>query len=254
MHSAGTRTVRGRPPRIPPRRRAGGGSHTTDMSFLDLTLRDFLVAAASPRPTPGGGSVAALAGALATTMAEMAANFTFGKKKFAAVQAKVQELRDQCTAVRARLVQLVDADADAFTKLQEAQHLPKTTQAEVVAWQKSVNACSAEAAAVPGRVADTCLEMLGKARQLADICNPRLLSDVAVCAYIARGAIESAHVNILVNLRGSMETARVAEEEAKILFRRANAEALVKAIEDVCKTRGATGSPAETGMYDAQKL
>jgi formiminotetrahydrofolate cyclodeaminase len=224
------------------------------MSFLDFTLRDFLTAAASPRPTPGGGTIAALAGALATTMAEMAANFTFGKKKYAAVQGKVQELRDQCASLRARLVQLMDADADAFTKLQEAQHLSKTSTGDLAKWQAAVNAAAAAAAAVPAKVADTCLEMLGKARQLADICNPRLLSDVAVCAHVARGAIEAAHVNIVVNLRGSVETGRIAEEEAKIPFRRGNADALVKAIEDVCRTRGATGSPAETGMYDAQKL
>jgi formiminotetrahydrofolate cyclodeaminase len=222
------------------------------MTFLDFTLRDFLAAAASPRPTPGGGTVAALAGALAAAMAEMAANFTFGKKRFAAVQARVQELRDQLTALRARLVQLMDADAEAFTRLQEAQHLPKTTPAEVAKRQKAVDAAASAAAAVPAGVADTCLEMLGKARQLADICNPRLLSDVAVCAHIARGAIEAAHVNILVNLRGSMETSRLAEEEAKIPFRRGNAEAFIRAVEEVCRTRGATGSPAETGMYDAQ--
>jgi formiminotetrahydrofolate cyclodeaminase len=220
------------------------------MQFVDQTLRQFLTAAASPRPTPGGGAVAALTGALACTMAEMAANFTLGKKKFASVQQQVQDLRDQTSALRSRLVAQMDADAESFLKLQMAQHLPKGTQAELVERQRQIDAASLEASGVPSGVADICVEVLEKAAAIAEICNPKLLSDVGVCGHLAYGALQAAHLNVIVNLRGSMDADLTERENGRIAQRNTRAEELLAAVEKTLKERGAVGSPAETGFFE----
>lgn len=221
------------------------------MQFIDQTLRQFLTAAASPRPVPGGGAVAALTGALAATMAEMAANFTLGKKRFLHVQAQVQDLRDVLSRLRSKLALLMDADAEAFLRLQNAQHLPKATTAEIAARQKEVDIASAEASAIPGQVAELTLEVLRSAKALSAICNPKLLSDVGVCAHLGRGAVEAANLNVMVNLRGSIDVDRQDAEADLCRRRMEEVESIVAEIAKVMETRGATGSPAETGMFDS---
>jgi formiminotetrahydrofolate cyclodeaminase len=225
------------------------------MEFIDQTLRMFLTAAASPRPVPGGGAVSALSAALAATMAEKAANFTLGKRKFASVQAEVQDLRDQLSGLRSRLVKLMDADAEAFLKLQGAQALPKTNPQEIAARQAQVDLASAEAAEVPSVVADICLDLLVRTRRLAEICNPRLLADVGVCAHVARGAMLGAHLNVLVNLRGSMEMDRLDAATARIAERLAACDEAVAAIDRLIDARSpTTPSSGESGMFELPPL
>jgi len=224
------------------------------MEYIDQTLREFLSSAASPRPTPGGGAVAALTAALGVTMAEMAANFTLGKKRFANVQMQVQDLRDKLSSLRSRLVKMMDADAEAFTRLQTAQHMPKSNTEEIGKRQIAINKASAEASGVPAQAAELIIEALERTKELAEICNPKLISDVGVCVHLCKGALESAHLNVQVNLQDSVDLDLVDSENAKIRARLERAEDLVRQVLNLVDSRGHGASPAQTGFFDIPQL
>jgi methenyltetrahydrofolate cyclohydrolase len=131
-----------------------------------LALTEFLEAVAARKAVPGGGSVAALSGALAAGLVSMAAEFS----------------RDKTTADRARdlaavLLRLVDEDADAFARKD-----------------------SREATDVPMRTAEYSYEILGLADVLLRNCNPRLITDIGVAAKMAEASVEGALLNVMVNL------------------------------------------------------
>ena len=94
------------------------------MPYANATLADYLSDAASDKPAPGGGSVSALAGALAASMGEMASNFTVGKRKFQDVEEEVTQCREQLEIARRKLLALVDADVEAYGALSQAYGLP----------------------------------------------------------------------------------------------------------------------------------
>ena len=101
--------------------------------YRDGTIRKYLDDAAAGIPAPGGGSVSALAGALATTMGSMAANFTVGKKKFLDVEPRVREILTKLDGLRERLLELVDEDVKAYGVVSAAYGMPKETSEEKTA-------------------------------------------------------------------------------------------------------------------------
>jgi formiminotetrahydrofolate cyclodeaminase len=168
--------------------------------YLRSSVEDYLDAAASGLPTPGGGSVSALAGALGATMASMAGNFTTGKKKFADVETEVNELLESLSTARRRLADLAQKDTEAYAAVSEAFKLPRKTDDEKLARKTVIAEACRGAMAVPLDVVRACREALVATRRMADLANPNLITDVGVAALLLEAAARGAALNVRVNL------------------------------------------------------
>ena len=167
---------------------------------LRAPLENYLAAAASGEPTPGGGSVSALAGALGASMAAMAANFTIGKKQFAAVDAEARELLGKIEDLRKKLQELAQKDTEAYAAVGAAFKLPKKSPEEKEARTAAIAAACRGAMAVPLDALRACRESLVATRRLAEIANPNLISDVGVAALLLEAAAGGSALNVAVNL------------------------------------------------------
>lgn len=166
--------------------------------YILRPLREYLEDAAAGTPTPGGGSVSALAGALGTTMASMAANFTIGKKKFKNVEEEAKQIASAMEALRTRLTNAMQADTEAYGEVSAAYAMPKGTSAREEAIQKALK----RALEPPMETMRTCLEGLRLTLRLSEIANPNLITDVGVAAILLEASARGAYLNVAVNLAG----------------------------------------------------
>jgi len=180
------------------------------MDYRSEPLLRYLEDAAAAQPTPGGGSVAAVAGALASTMASMAAAFTSGKDKFKAVQAEIDEAIERLAAARWRLLDLAHEDMDAYSAIMAAYRLPKATDQEKAARIEAIRKATRNSIRVVEGVLSASRDVLVVALRLAGIANPNLISDVGVAAELALGAVKAARINVEVNLSGLKDEAEAA--------------------------------------------
>ena len=166
-----------------------------------LSCQEFLEKLASNAPTPGGGGGAAMAGALAVALTSMVGNLTVGKEKFAQHEAEVQELLAKAEALRMKMFLLVNADAEVFDSFMTCYRLPKNTDEEKQARNQAIQNAAKEAAEVPLKIAEACLEIMKLAERISVIGNPGAITDVAVSSIMARAALRSAVYNVVVNLK-----------------------------------------------------
>jgi len=171
-------------------------------NYLEQPLSAYLADAAAKKPTPGGGSVAALAGALATTMASMAANFTAGKEQFRGVESQIQTDLRLLEEARRKFLDLMHRDMEAYATVMAAYRLPKASDAERAAREAAIQDALAKSMLVPLKSTKVALQVLEVTADLANIASPNLLSDVAVAAILAEAAFLASRVNVEVNLKG----------------------------------------------------
>jgi formiminotetrahydrofolate cyclodeaminase len=183
--------------------------------YVDRPMREYLEDAAAGRPTPGGGSVSALAGALGTTMASMAANFTVGKKKFKDVEPEVNELLGRLDGERRRLLDAVQRDTEAYAAVGAAYSMPKATDEEKAARRGAIQEALKTAMGPPLEALRACLAATEATRRLLDRANPNLITDVGVAAVLLEAASRGAHVNVAVNLKGMKDAALVERTSAE---------------------------------------
>lgn len=163
--------------------------------MLSMTVREFIAAAAAKTPTPGGGSVAGIVGALGVALGEMALNFTRGKKKYAQHEPSYQHLASRLARAREMFQQLVADDAAAYRNYQETSRMePSPARAE--AMQVAV----AAAIDVPREATKLALAVLADLRDLTDKCSPYLVSDLAAGAALAEAACRLCDYNVRINL------------------------------------------------------
>jgi glutamate formiminotransferase/formiminotetrahydrofolate cyclodeaminase len=178
-------------------------------SLVDLTLAGFVREAASESPAPGGGSVAALAGALGAALGTMVANLSAHKRGW---DSRWQEFSDW--AVRGKecqetLLRLVDEDTIAFNSLLEAFHLPTEGEADAAARMAAVETATRRAIEVPLQAMETSLDAMELLEAMAAAGLPTSISDVGVGTLLARAAVRGAHLNVRINAAGlSAEAAR----------------------------------------------
>lgn len=173
----------------------------------------FIEALASKAPTPGGGGASAYAGALASALASMVGNLTVGKKKYAEVEERMQAELIELEATRRHLLELIDEDARAFEPLAAAYGMPKGTDQEKDAQSEALQAALAGACEVPLKIMAACLEVIESCLFVARHGSVLALSDAGAAAVIAKGALQAASLNVVINL-GSM-----ADEERASLYR-----------------------------------
>ena len=173
--------------------------------LTDLSCTAFAEELASKAPVPGGGGAAALAGALGVALCSMVGNFTTGKKKYAAYEDDVQRMLAEGEILRARLLELVEADAAAFEPLSRAYAIPKEDPTrDSVLEEAALNACKA-----PMEMVSCCGEALLLLEEMLEKGSRLLLSDVGCGALLCKAAMESAAMNVFVNT-GSLQDRAVA--------------------------------------------
>jgi formiminotetrahydrofolate cyclodeaminase len=168
--------------------------------LTDQSVFQFLDALASSAPAPGGGSVAALSGALGAALVSMVCNLTVGKKKYAAVQGDIQALLEKSEGLRHKLVDLLQADVEAYTAVSQAMKMPRETEGEKAARAEALQKALKEATVVPLQIASACVEVIGLCQPVAEKGNKNAVSDAGVAILMAEAGLRSAALNVLINL------------------------------------------------------
>ncbi len=164
------------------------------------TLTGFLDELASSSPAPGGGSVAALAGALGAALTSMVCNLTIGKKKYMDVEEDMTKILKDAEDLRAQFTTLIDKDTDAFNKVMEAFGLPKENDAQKALRGAAITAATKEATMVPLEVMKHCIDGLALAQKVAANGNKNSVSDAGVSALMLHAGCEAAALNVRINL------------------------------------------------------
>src|SRR5437899_1402079 len=171
------------------------------------TLNGWIDELAGAAPTPGGGSAAALAGALAAALVAMVARLTVGRKAYAAVEAQAREILAEAERLRAELRRLVDEDAAAYEGVSAAYKMPKSDARRAGAIDDALLAASRP----PADVVKLGRRVLALAQTIEHIGNQNAASDARVAGMLARTAIDGATENVNVNLAGMSDRARAKE-------------------------------------------
>jgi formiminotetrahydrofolate cyclodeaminase len=168
--------------------------------LVDNKITEYLDKAAAGSAVPGGGSVAALNGALAAGLTEMVANLTVGKKDYEAVEDEMKALSGEASQLRKKLTAAIDQDADAYTEVMAAYRLPRATDEEIALRKQKIQEAIKHAALVPLEVARDVLAVIDLAGQAILKGNKNAASDGAVAAMNARTAALAAIYNVRINL------------------------------------------------------
>lgn len=168
--------------------------------YRNKPLEKYLKDASAGTPVPGGGSIAALAGALATTMASMSANLTVGREKFMQYDSQLKKILEECEKSRETLLSLMEEDIKVYNGVNNAYGLPKSTEAEKNKRSEEIQKATILAMEVPLKTMMCCLYVLEQTRKLVDIANPSLISDVGVACFLAEAAFQCAKLNVEINL------------------------------------------------------
>lgn len=168
--------------------------------YAGNTVGAYLDALASSEPTPGGGSTAALTGALAAGLVSMVCRLTIGKRRYRDVQATLQETLDRAEALRQRLTELMERDAEAYTGVMLAHRLPQQTPEEQTSRQRALRQALEEATLSPLEVAEGCAAVLDLAQPAAELGNPWAVSDAGAAALLAEAGLHAALLNVHINL------------------------------------------------------
>jgi formiminotetrahydrofolate cyclodeaminase len=172
-----------------------------DSSTLsDLSIRELTTRLASSDPVPGGGSAAALAGAVGASLVSMVVELSVGRPDAAAHEATLSEAGVAATQRRDALLELADEDAVAYASVMQARRLPKETEADREARARALRTAMVEAVRVPLRIAEIAADVLELAQTVATIGNRNAVSDAGVAAQLAAASVRGALLNVRINL------------------------------------------------------
>ena len=172
-----------------------------------LDLRTFADEVSMDSPAPGGGSVAALSGALSAALSAMVANLTFGKKGYEAAKPEMKRVATRAQALKDRLLEAVDRDTRAFNRVMECVRLPKGTEEQARERDRAVEEASKEATLVPFGVLEASAELAALAEIVARSGNKNSVSDAGVAGLAALAAGKGAYYNVRINLPGIKDEA-----------------------------------------------
>lgn len=175
--------------------------------LTDLTVQELLERVGSGEPVPGGGSVAALAGALAASLTQMVARLTIGRGGDAAVEQRMADLLERASSLRASLTLSIDRDADAYAAVLTAFRMAKGTDEEKKARAIAIQEAFKEAARVPLSVAEMGTAVMGLAEIAVTEGNRNAATDGLVGALMARAAVFGAASNVRINLASIADAA-----------------------------------------------
>jgi formiminotetrahydrofolate cyclodeaminase len=167
----------------------------------DTEIEPFLAALASSSATPGGGSAAAIIGAMGASLVSMVCNLTIGKKKYAEVEAEMKDILARSEALRVKLTGMIEDDVKAFDKVMGAYGMPKETDADKGKRDAAIQAALKQATDVPLACARAARAVIDLALAASEKGNLNVISDAGVGVLAAYAALRSAALNVLINVR-----------------------------------------------------
>jgi len=221
-------------------------NHSPSDSILDLSVRQLLEQLGSSAPAPGGGAAAALAGALGAALVQMTANLSIGRPRLADIEPQARQIEAQAADLRRKLGELGDDDAQAYARVSAAYKLPRQPVGQDTEQQPpaqhtersmAIQAALREAAAVPLDTAGLCAAVLELAETAAPLLNPAVISDVMVGALLAQAALQSAALNVDVNLAAMTDAGSVEQLQRELDQARAGAAERLQRILDTARSR-----------------
>jgi glutamate formiminotransferase/formiminotetrahydrofolate cyclodeaminase len=177
---------------------------------------DFYNEVAARTPTPGGGSVAAAAGALGAALSSMVCRLTIGKKKYKDVSEELQGVLEQTEHLRAELKEMIARDGAAFDRVMAARKMPKDTEEEIAKREKEIFEATKGAALTPLETAGKALKVMELSKTVAEKGNVNSVSDAGVAALMAKAAIDGAIYNVKINISGFEDRDFVNDMNAKV--------------------------------------
>jgi len=183
----------------------------------DNTIELFLDDLASQKGTPGGGSAAALIGAIAAALVSMVCNLTIGKAQYRDFEEELKSVLTKAEELRGELTKLIEDDIEAFDAVMRAYGMPRLTQDESTTRAQAIQAALKKATLVPMRCCRACREVITIGGVVAEKGNRNVVSDAGVAAVAAYAALQSAALNVFSNARATTDRvlaeAQVAELE-----------------------------------------
>ena len=181
--------------------------------FAKQQIESFVQDLNSAKPMPGGGSAAAICGAMAAALAGMSAHMTVGKKKYAAVEDKMQEIITEAGTLQEAMLDMAQEDADMYSLVLQAYKLPNTTTEETEARKQAIEEAGRTAVAASLKVTDACVRIMKLAYTTVTEGNRMMVTDGSASALLARACQQVAAYNVRINLRGIKDKAAVTEAE-----------------------------------------
>ena len=192
------------------------------MKLAQLKVSDFTDLLASLEPAPGGGSTAALEGALGAALTAMVAAFTIGRKKYAEYEELAREVNQKADALKTQLVEVIDRDTEAFNGVSAVFAMPKDTEEQKAARKSAMQAALKECTKTPFEMMELSTQALELADAIVGRSNASAASDLGVAALSLKAAVQGAWLNILINTGGIDDaefTSRYRQEGEALLAR-----------------------------------
>ena len=183
------------------------------MEFAKQSVEEFVRDLNSTKPMPGGGSAAAICGAMAAALAGMSAHMTAGKKKFAAVEGKMQEIITATAVLQEEMLAMAQEDADMYSLVLQAYKLPKNTETEAAQRAMAIEEASKTAVIASLKVTGACVRIMKLAYTTVTEGNQMMVTDGSASALLARACQQVAAYNVRINLGGVKDKAVAAEAE-----------------------------------------
>ena len=185
------------------------------MKLVELKVNEFCDVLSSDAPAPGGGSTAALEGAVGAALTAMVASLTVGKKKYAEYEENAKAIIEKANAIKVKFIDVLDRDTEAFNGVSAVFEMPKNTDEEKAArkaaMQKALKACTE----TPMEMMELCLESLKITESILGKFNTSAASDLGVSALSIKAAVQGAWLNVLINLGGIKDEEYVKEYKEK---------------------------------------
>lgn len=182
----------------------------------DSSIEEFLENLAGKSSTPGGGSAAAVIGAMGAALVSMVANFTVGKKGYETVSEDMASVLDRSERYRKHFVEMIQADVDVFNAVMAAYGMPRETDEDKSARADAIQSALKQATDVPLECAVLCLDVIELSRQAAEKGNKNVISDAGVAVLAAEAALGSAALNVYINI-ANIKDREFAEDRRKRL-------------------------------------
>jgi formiminotetrahydrofolate cyclodeaminase len=192
------------------------------------SIDEFLDRLASADPTPGGGSAAAIMGAMGAALVSMVCNVSIGKKGYESAEPEFRAVLAKSEALRHRLAGMVAEDVAAFDGLMAAYKLPKTSEDDKARRADAIQASLHRATEVPLECARACAEVIELARRAADHGYRHVISDAGVGVAAADAALRSAALNVIINAP-SLKDRRFADQAVEEVDRLAQSSSAASA-------------------------
>ena len=198
-----------------------------DTVFAKQQIESFVQDLNSAKPMPGGGSAAAICGAMAAALVGMSAHMTVGKKKYAAVEDRMQEIIAEAGTLQAEMLDMAQEDADMYSQVLQAYKLPNTTTEEAEARKQAIEEASKTAVDSSLKVTGACVRIIKLAYTTVSEGNRMMVTDGSASALLARACQQVAAYNVRINLGGVKEKAARDEAERMLAGHLSEGEAIL---------------------------